>query len=133
MIEVIIGLGILSALFIYMAFTLAENHAVLKYLSFYFALLVMIALSSQINTEGEQHCDFKLINQTVSSGNFTAYQYDYICEQEAKTASGLAGFKLVQRFHTLIGWYALLYVIVLLLKFVGIDLIQVVWTWLGRK
>lgn len=129
---VVVGLGILAALFMYLAFTLDDMHAVVKYLAVIFSILVMLALSSYI-LNNQDPCELKLINQTISQGgNFTAFEYDYICVPDPQQSAGLTAYKLMNRFTTLLGWYAFVFVVYWIFQFFGIDLLQKVKDLFGR-
>lgn len=148
---VVIGLGIIAALFMLLAFKLDEQHQVIKVTALIFSILSMLAISSSV-LNNQDHCEI-LVNYTnnvyVYGSNFTGYHWDYdydlnpaqapdyeifhvkqyytydrFCFDNPAEGSGLSVFKLMNYFIRILQWYALVFIIYWIFNYFGIDLLQ---------
>lgn len=128
--EVIIGLGILSFLFTYIAFQLDEKHNILKVLMFIFGILMMFILS-KVSYEAMDFCEIMPRNSTVT-GNTTSYEYTRECF-ENPDKSGLAGFKLMNYFVRILNWYVVIVMLLMLFDLFHFKPFEQIKRWFNRE
>jgi hypothetical protein len=73
--ELVIGISLMSFLFLYFCFQINEEHFLLKLLSIFFFLLTIILIP---RAAIQDVCFNELTNQTVID-NTTFFEYDYNC------------------------------------------------------
>lgn len=146
-----IALGTIAALFFYMAFKLDDKHAVIKYVSAIFGVMMMLSIAS-FALNNQEICEIQLNytnNVYVYGSNFTGYHWDYdydlnpaqapdyelfhikqyneyilVCFDSPSPGSGLTAFKLVNYFIRILIGYALIFAIYMLFQKMGMDLLK---------
>lgn len=151
-----LGLGIIAALFVVMAFKMDDRHIILKVLALTFTLLTMLSLSSYI-LNNNQDCEIVLLTENATfiyGDNFTInsehwdehsdqptpnqitgvylfdedieYYYQQVCYDKPGAASTEAAFKLVNYFIRIALIYMFVYIIYWLLNDRGRELLALV-------
>lgn len=117
-----IGLLIIAALFMFMAFKLDDKHVVLKVIGLVFSVLSMLLLSGHL-LGTEDYCETIVRNQTGVDSYTTAYGYDRQCFTYTQT-TGLTTFKLMNYFVRIMGWYIIFVTIYIGLDFLNFNILD---------
>lgn len=128
-----IGLGIMIIFFLAVAHLLDEKFIVYKAVALYTSLLLVLVLSSHLNTLTDNYyCSIELKNTTLSQGgNFTEYNYDRVCYSYEKN-TGLTAFKLVNYFVRYLPWYIFVMIIYFIFRELGYDILDEIRKLLGK-
>lgn len=104
--SLIIGIGILSFLFLYFAFNLDRDHFLLKlFLIFFFCATIMLIPNASINDT----CSPVLANETII-GPTTHKVYTEFCSSDAATTTEVSLLKLVTWWFRIFVMYFSIYI-----------------------
>ncbi len=116
MIELILGVGAVSLLLLYIAFSLDSEHIFLKF--FLVVMVIYLAfLIPKATIDAQDYCDFVKVNETIS-GNTTTYGHDYRCVTNTNNTA-LTFFKTYTNILYFFGAYLLMYVFYTILDYAG--------------
>lgn len=133
--SVIIGLGIIAVLFMYLAFSLDDKHAVIKVVSLVFSILSMLAISSYV-LNNQAHCEIVVVSENdtvVGADTAKVFSYDRVCFDSSTESSGLSVFKLMNYFMRIFQWYSFVFIIYWIFDFFGINLLEKAKQIFGKK
>jgi heme/copper-type cytochrome/quinol oxidase subunit 2 len=94
-----------------------SNHVLLQVLLLGFILSGLVIIGKASFDDSGKNCGW-LVNQSISSGNTTSYDYNYICSTD-NTTTGFTFYQLTVWIMRLVGIYIFCYLVYVVLTYFG--------------
>jgi|TARA_Y100000296_G_C4955342_1_gene148252 hypothetical protein len=116
--ELIIGLGITSFLLLYFIFHLDEEHVLLRLLTIFFFLSILLLIPKALGDDSD-FCEIVVSNTTdLNAINSTSYKYERFCSDNPKTTTSIF-HKIIIWFIRIFSFYVLVYLIYRIMMWLG--------------